>query len=873
MLTKSSVRTAFAFLFLLIFSLSLFAAEDSNNIVATKWLILGPVKTPLPIFHDRKNFAGKKFGINNLLEFEHFDLSKIPPAEGKTITGYGKQKLRWTVRADSSLQIVPLNQKMPQKAFAAAYLTANRWLEIKLTVENPHLQIIYFDGKEIGRRNKANANEKTLAQTKATIKVEPGKHLLLIKTVFDPKCNAPWEISASASFPKNFAASDLSWSTEPTHFMNIRNLLDEPEISNLSLSPDGKLVAMTLRKSLPPGDKYESWLEIRRYSDGKLLRSFRGMARISQFQWAPLKNRYSYLTSNARGRTLWISDLQTGEKIALLKKIQNFKSYRWAPDGSFLIYSVTEKYPAPKTKLKKLEGMPDRLPGWRDRDFLYRVNFPDGAKMRLTSGLESTNLNDISPDGKKILFTISKADFSERPYEKSTLYSLNPETLAIDSIWTEKWQGSVQWSPDGKKLLVTGGPSMFEKIGTNLPDDVIPNDYDTQAYIYDLQTKKVDPITLNFAPTINRAFWQPIGNKIYFVATDRSDVSLFRYDVKRKTFKKIDTNTEVIGAIDFAEKKPVAVFTGSSANVPWKSYRVNLKTDKTDPLFDPAVKDFANVHFGEVKRWTFRNKFGDDIEGRVYFPPNFDANKKYPGIVYYYGGTTPVTRNFGGRYPMNLYAAHGYVVYVLQPSGAVGFGQKFSARHVNDWGKIVADEIIDGVKKFLPAHPFVDPHRVGCMGASYGGFMTMLLQTKTDMFAAAIAHAGISMIPSYWGEGYWGYLYSAVATANSFPWNRRDIYVDQSPLFHADKIKTPLLLLQGTVDTNVPPGESIQLYTALKLLGRPVELVQIQGQNHHIMAYGRRKLWTKTILAWFDRWLKDQPQWWEDLYPPHGGEE
>jgi dipeptidyl aminopeptidase/acylaminoacyl peptidase len=94
--------------------------------------------------------------------------------------------------------------------------------------------------------------------------------------------------------------------------------------------------------------------------------------------------------------------------------------------------------------------------------------------------------------------------------------------------------------------------------------------------------------------------------------------------------------------------------------------------------------------------------------------------------------------------------------------------------------------------------------------------------------------------------------------------------VNQSPLFNADKIATPLLLLHGTADTNVPVGESTQLYTALKLLGKEVEYIQIQDQNHHIMNYGIRILWTKTILAWFDRWLKRQPDWWLHLYPNKG---
>ncbi len=408
---------------------------------------------------------------------------------------------------------------------------------------------------------------------------------------------------------------------------------------------------------------------------------------------------------------------------------------------------------------------------------------------------------------------------------------------------------------------------MFNGLGRNLPDSVIANDYDTQAYLYDLKTKRVKAITKTFKPAINRAIWSTDGKRIYFITTDRDFVNLYVYDLKYDSFYKINSGGEVIHAFSKAAKRPLAVAIVSGASLPPRVTVIDLKKRRHRLLLKPEQATYAHVRFGKVERWTFVNKHGTTIEGRVYYPPDFSPEGRYPCIVYYYGGTTPVTRDFGGRYPKELWAANGYVVYVMQPSGATGFGQAFSALHVNDWGKIVAGEIIDGSKKFLAAHPFVDSSRVGCIGASYGGFMTMTLVSKTNLFAAAVAHAGISSISSYWGQGYWGYLYSAVATANSFPWNRKDIYVNRSPLFNADKINTPLLLLHGTADTNVPTGESIQLYTALKLLGKTVELVEIKDQNHHIMAYGKRKRWTKTIIAWFDRWLKGQPQWWQRLYP------
>jgi len=511
--------------------------------------------------------------------------------------------------------------------------------------------------------------------------------------------------------------------------------------------------------------------------------------------------------------------------------------------------------------------MADRMPGWRNRSHLYKINLQSGARQKLTSGALSTSQASISPDGRRLLVTRSKVDLEQRPYSTSQLYVLDIVTLEAELLWEGPWLAGAQWVPDGKTILMLGGPSLFGEIGINIPTGTSPNEYDTQAYFFDPVEKKVEPLTKGFDPSINQAHFSLSENCIYFVVTEADFVHLYRYSPKSKEFEKMYCGVDALGSFSIARGKPMGVYIGSSATVPHKAFTIDLKRRRSSLFRDPSSEDFADVGFGELESWTYRNQRGRDIACRVYYPPRFDPKRKYPCIVNYYGGTSPVTRGFGGRYPLNYYAAQGYIVFVLQPSGATGFGQDFSGLHVNDWGQIVADEILDGVKKFTETHPFVDPARIGCIGASFGGFMTMLLQTRSSLFATAIAHAGISSIASYWGEGYWGYLYSAYATANSFPWNRKDLYIEQSPLFNADKISTPLLLLHGSADTNVPPGESTQLFTALKLLGREVEYIQILDQNHHIMEYGKRILWTKTILAWFDRWLKRQPQWWFDLYP------
>ena len=204
---------------------------------------------------------------------------------------------------------------------------------------------------------------------------------------------------------------------------------------------------------------------------------------------------------------------------------------------------------------------------------------------------------------------------------------------------------------------------------------------------------------------------------------------------------------------------------------------------------------------------------------------------------------------------------------MINPSGTTGYGQEFSARHVNAWGKRTADDIIEGVKQLCAEHSFINADKIGCIGASYGGFMTQYLQTKTDIFAAAVSHAGISNVTSYWGEGYWGYSYNSVAAADSYPWTHPELFTEQGSLFNADKINTPLLLLHGTHDTNVPVGESIQLFNALKILGKDVELITVDGEDHVIVNYTKRLPWHNTIMAWFAKWLQDDSRWWDDLYP------
>lgn len=868
------VTPVFLAVILLVLTTAAGAAQTETDDVGfsiNAWLKAGPLPVHMPAFHSGKN---QQFTIEDILKFDELDMAVIEPVNRESLPWVDGKSYSWdSVQAPDRKLVMPPTENM-SLTYLAAYIEVQRWTRARLSLRSPQIFRVYLDGQLVSTKAVPNNNidiDSSGRKSSRDLDLEMGKHLILIKMLYHPDIHDEWIMENELTMKPAYAVPRPRISLSPQHSVTLTHILEAPAPRAVSLSPDGELGAVTIGRTYPPDGDAETWINIYRMDDRSLVRSFRGGRRASVVNWAPEGRIFSYISRDKDNGTLWVVDLDTEISKPVLKDIENLGMHAWAPDGKSIVYSVSEEGEKDRPGVKRFRSLEDRQPGARRRSYLYQVRPKDGFRRRLTAGNLSAYLNSFHPSGESLLFTRSVIDYTRRSYSQTQVYSLDLNSLAAELLHEGPWINSAEWSPDGRRILFLGGPSAFGSAGINVPKDMIPNDYDTQAYLMNPETKEVEPITKTFAPSITQAVWAPDGGSVYMVVTEKSYRNLYRYKLADKTFTRIPAPGEVIHQFGRAEKSSSSLLIASGAAMPPKAYGLDLDSGNSFLFADPGAEAFQHVRFGEVKRWTFTNKNGAEIEGRIYYPPDFDPEKKYPAIINYYGGTSPVERSFGGRYPLNYYAANGYVVYVLQPSGAVGFGQKFSALHVNDWGNIVSREIIQGVKKFLNAHSFVDPERIGCIGASYGGFMTMHLLTRTDMFTAGIAHAGISSLASYWGEGYWGYSYSAVATADAFPWNRQDIYVKQSPLFNADKISTPLLLLHGNVDTNVPPGESTQLFTALKLLGREVEYIQIEDQNHHIMEYNKRILWTKTIIAWFDRWLKQDPHWWRYLYPPPSG--
>ena len=832
--------------------LALAVGTTAQEIRVSTFRHVGPLTLHKPAILDSTDVQGKTFDPSSLLRTP---LRLESVRQGQTFT-------------EAILPKAANGQ--PALHLAAFTMTNTTYTRARIHVKGLTHHELYVDGKSIA--------------SGAETELQPATHEVIIKALTTAKTTDSLQVSVTPTVAGSLSLGSLSAPTKRLYTMS--DVLHAKRFAGVSLSPNGRWMIVTTSQT-QPGGQSRSQTEVREVATGRVIDQRDGIS------WMPHSNQYYFTRTRAGKRQFVTVDPLTHAETIVASDLPD-GYFTVSPTEDKLIYSLRDEGPKENAGVYEVIHPDDRQPGWRDRSHLAVYDIASGLLQPLTFGHSATYLADVSADGRKALVMAGSSQMGMRPTELSSLYLLDLTTMSVDTLLRrEGFLGSATLSPDGRQVLLTGSPEALGGIGKNVREGQTPSMIDTQLFLLDIATRKVKAMTRDFNPNVGRLAWSQADGMVYFSAEDNDSVNLFRMNPKSGAIVRIALPEELVERFDVASQTPVMALYAQSASNSDRLYLLDLKKVKSERgksekyndasssvhspcptihcpvslLEDLSAETLADVELGACKPYVYTNERGEHISCRYYLPPHFDAAKRYPMIVNYYGGCSPTSRNFESRYPQHAYAALGYVVLVVNPHGATGFGQEWSAQHVNTAGEGVAEDIIGAVKAFCREHAWVNEHKIGCIGASYGGFMTQYLQTKTDLFAAAISHAGISDHTSYWGEGYWGYTYSEVSMANSYPWTRKDLFVDQSPLFNADKIHTPLLFLHGDADHNVPVGESIQMYTALKLLGCPTAMVLVKDQDHHITDYEKRLRWQNTIWAWFARWLKDEPEWWQSMYP------
>lgn len=824
---------------------SISASAETIEVKTLKYA--GPYAVAQPWMADSVNIKGEAFDLKQLLDSP---LSFTLLNKGKEVT---------------AAQL--LADKQDALHLASFCVSNTQRTKATIAVEGLEQYRLFVDGEQVA----VNGD-------KAETILTPSQHTVVIKYLTRKNASSDKKSIKLTVTAANGAPLSVGDAAAKRAY-NIYDVICAPNYPSVSISPNGKFIVVRKTWVDRKGNNH-SISELRNYQTNRVMATFE-----ESVKWMPASNKL-YFTQKASDSSIAGEEKQDGtlqlitinpltmEREVLASHLPE-GWFQFTPDEKTLIYTLTTEGRKKDPQVYDVKEPEDRQPGWRERSNLAKYDLASGILQPLTFGYHNIYLMDISADSRYLLIGKEEERLTKRPTTLTSFYRLDLGSMNASSATTPKVEtliekgeflNSAQFSPDGKSILVSASPEAFNGIGKNVEEGQTPSMIDTQLYLMTLSDKKVRPLTRDFNPNVQSVNWSKADGNIYFTAEDKDCVHLFQLNPKSGKFTLLKTPEEYIKSFSLASSAAEMAFSGQSASNADRLYKMNTKALKSQLVDDLSARELKDVELGECKAWNFVNSRGDTLCCRYYLPPHFDAAKKYPMIVNYYGGCSPTSRMFQSRYPHHVYAAMGYVVLVVNPSGATGFGQKFSARHVDTAGEGVAEDIISSTQAFCDEHAFVNRKKIGCIGASYGGFMTQYLQTKTDLFAAAISHAGISDHTSYWGEGYWGYSYSEVSMANEYPWTNKHLFVDQSPLYNADKIHTPLLFVHGTADNNVPVGESIQLYTALKLLGRPTAMVLVDGQDHHIIDYEKRLKWQNTIFAWFAKWLQDDASWWTEMY-------
>jgi len=320
----------------------------------------------------------------------------------------------------------------------------------------------------------------------------------------------------------------------------------------------------------------------------------------------------------------------------------------------------------------------------------------------------------------------------------------------------------------------------------------------------------------------------------------------------------------LFGPFDFstpikARDDSTFLFTRSNFTTPPDVYMAggDFVTPHKLGAINPQQQEYL---WGTVELFSWRAADGKPIDGLLYKPENFDPRKRYPMLVYYYERNADYLNAYQAPAPSastinrSYCVSNGYIVFVPDIRYKVGYP-----------GQSAMDCIIPGVKKLIAAG-FVDPARIGLQGQSWGGYQTAYIVTQTGMFAAAMAGAPVSNMTSAYGGIRWEsglsrmFQYEkAQSRIGGTLWEKRDLFIKNSPLFFADRVTTPLLIMANDNDGAVPWYQGIEFFTALRRLGKPAWMLTYNTEAHNLVQRKNRKDLSIRMMQFFDHFLKDAP--------------
>ncbi|SDL43835.1 Dipeptidyl aminopeptidase/acylaminoacyl peptidase [Catalinimonas alkaloidigena] len=383
----------------------------------------------------------------------------------------------------------------------------------------------------------------------------------------------------------------------------------------------------------------------------------------------------------------------------------------------------------------------------------------------------------------------------------------------------------------------------------------------------DLMVRSAEGIPLNLTQqwdgTVNSFLWSQDGKRIYFTAPVDGTIQLFQVDYPGRTKKMPVVEQLTEGDFDVngivGQSGNTLVVSRTDMNHAAELYTVDLKKGTMQQLTHVNDATYSRLSLSKVEKRMVPTTDGQQMLVWVIYPPDFDASKKYPTLLYCQGGPqAALTQFYSYRWNFQLMAAQGYIVVAPNRRGMPGHGVAWNEQISGDWGGQVMQDYLSAIDA-VAEEPFVDKARLGCVGASFGGYSVFYLAgIHEGRFQSFIAHDGVFDLKSMYGttEELWFVNWDFGGPY----WTQNNAEVQKTyeqfdPSSRVAKWDTPILIVQGGKDYRVPIGQGLEAFQAAQLQGLKSKLLYFTDENHWVLKAQNALVWQREFFKWLDETL------------------
>jgi dipeptidyl aminopeptidase/acylaminoacyl peptidase len=556
--------------------------------------------------------------------------------------------------------------------------------------------------------------------------------------------------------------------------------------------------------------------------------------------WSPEGREVAFL-SDARSKKqlqLFVADADGRHVHQLTRLSGDVQRLTWAPNGKSLAFLYIAG--AHREAGALAPGARDvGVIGTRvDEQRLAIIDARGGAIHLLTPSDAYVYEYGWSPDSRQIAATYAKGN-GDNNWWIARLARVDVATGAMRDLLVPSYQiDDPQWSPDGREIAIIGGiMSDFGSTGGDL-------------YLVDAQSGASRDLTDGAPVSVQSLRWND-SSSLDVVAHVSGAMHLMRLDVSNTGTTSLTTLTdreESLWSWSSAKGgKVVALVRASYADPPevWAGPPSGLRQISHSNA--GATRLYGKAVSLQWKSDEFT------IQGWLVYPLDFNPSARYPMVTIIHGGPSAETvPSFGGSFVSAL-ASQGYFVFMPNPRGSFGKGEAFTKANVKDFGYGDWRDDLAGIDAALAAAP-IDPNRLGLFGWSYGGYMAMWGETQTTRFKAIVSGAGVVNWQSYYGQNkidQWMIPFFGASV-----YQDPAVYAKSSPITFIERSKTPVLILQGERDEEVPAPQAFEFWHAMETLGVPTKLIVYADEGHAPQKVADQvDVFTQTV-TWFNRYLR-----------------